>query len=139
MKKLIYLQLLLVILMMQATAQTKDVSWTVQVHKTIIADSVLTNSSITLTKSKLKHKLIVQCLITNNKSDWQRQIIVMNQQRQQLLKEALCNQQFCISIEDLKAITKGENFSIYSIHLPTNPEEAKRVRIAPIRIASFTW
>ncbi|MFY7901226.1 MAG: hypothetical protein ACOVNY_13640 [Chitinophagaceae bacterium] len=121
-------------------AQQPTSSWKVQLHKTIIDDTVLQkNVSISLAHLKAKQILLLQYLPIDDKPNWRRDIMIMNEQRQQLLKTSLCNQQFCISISSLKQLTKDSSFSIYTVQLPINAEEAKRIRIAPKKIATFIW
>ena len=113
--------------------------WQLYLNKTKLLSASTDNvENVQLSKSG---QGTLKLVFVNLDTSFNRSVIIMNEQRNTLLKQEM--EKSCdtikIAIAELLSKTKGESFSIYITDIPTDPAIAATMRIAPVAIGKITW
>lgn len=133
----LFILLLLALFTVAGNAQSQH--WNLYVNKTKqISASVDSMQEFQLSK---KEKGTIKFTFPDRSKEFKRDIIIMNEQRNEVLKKDMKTscKKASFSIDSLLQETGGNAFSIYIRDIPADPQKAMLVRIAPVAICKVVW
>jgi len=139
MKKILVTLILLVTFTVILNAQSED-RWRLMVNSKTVAKGLANSPGQATISKSAKGKLYVK-FWGAGATNWHRSILIFDTQRHQLLKQELKkgSGKFAFFLDSIKSKTQGQQFEIYTVAVPSNPEEAASIRVRPVLLCTVSW
>lgn len=134
-----YLFIIFSFLLFSVVANAQSQHWNLYINKTKkLSASVDTLQEIRLSKQETG---VIKFKFPDRSKEFRRTVIIMNGQRTSVLENDMkpsCKTA-SFKLNELLSKTEGNPFTIYIRDIPSDPQKAMLVRIAPVAICKATW